>query len=153
MSRRELMFLGQLVDLPRCKRADEVLRQVAEQGIAQTIDPFKMFEEEDQPLQMRRVQFAIDAVKRVGDGMSDLRLLQITLQGEDVVANNNDIVVLGLGDAPDKQVNLARVLRKIGRNLFTNECIRKIDNLEATLDRVVIGDRDVIHSALGQLSM
>src|SRR4029077_3591612 len=102
---------------------------------------------------MRRVQFAIDAVKRVRDGMSDLRLLQITLQGENVVAKNNDIVVLGLGDAPDKQVNLARILRKIGRNLFTNKCIRKIDNSKATLDRVVIGDRDVVHPALGQLSM
>ncbi len=112
-----------------------------------------MLEEQNQPFEMRCVQLAVDAVKRVGHGVGDLARLEVALESENVVADNHDIGVLSLGDPPDQEMNLARILREIRRNLLTNERIRQIRDLETALDRVVVGDRDVIHPALDQLPM
>ena len=44
-------------------------------------------------------------------------------------------------------MNLARIVRKMSRNLLADECVRQVRDLEATVDRVVIGDGDEIHPA------
>ena len=41
-----------------------------------------MLEEKNEPLEMRRLEFAVDAVKRVGHRMGDLLALQVLLQIE-----------------------------------------------------------------------
>src|SRR5437870_5118465 len=112
-----------------------------------------MFEEQNESLEVRRFELAVNAVERMRDRMRDLTGLQISLERENVVAEQDDVVVLLFGNAPDQNMNLARVLREIGRNLFTNERVRQIANGQTTVDRVVIGDRDEIHPALEQLSM
>src|ERR1700682_1080163 len=110
-----------------------------------------MLEEQDETLELGDFQLAVDTIKRMRDGVGDLTGLKVALQGEDVIAKDHDVRVLRLGDTPYENVNLARILRKISRNLLTDERIRQISNFEATVDRIVIGDRDVIHPALAQL--
>ena len=82
----------------------------------------------------------------MGDGMGEVRLLEELLKIENVIAKGDDLRVLRFGQAPDEQMNLARVLRKIGRNLLAYECVGQIRNAETALDRVVIGQGDEIHS-------
>ena len=48
-------------------------------------------------------------------------------------------------------MQLARIVRKIRRDLFTDKSARQMRNLEAAFDRIVIGDGDVIHPAFKQL--
>src|SRR5437867_620707 len=112
-----------------------------------------MFEEQNESLEMRRFKLAVNAVERMRDRVRDLTGLQISLERKNIVANEDDVGVLAFGNAPDQNMNLAWVLRKIGRNLFTDERVGQIANGQATVDRVVIGDGDKIHPALEQLSM
>ena len=83
----------------------------------------------------------------------DLAALQISLQRENIVPDNDDVVALLFANAPDQNVNLARVLRKISCDLLADESVGKVANLQATVDRVVIGDCNKIHSAFEQFSM
>jgi dihydroxyacid dehydratase/phosphogluconate dehydratase len=48
-------------------------------------------------------------------------------------------------------VQLAAVLRKKSRDLLADECSRQVRNFQATIDRIVIGNCDVIHPAFAQL--
>jgi len=48
-------------------------------------------------------------------------------------------------------MQLARIIRKIRRDLFTDKSARQMRNLEAAFDGIVIGDGDVIHPRLDQL--
>src|ERR1700682_2020210 len=102
---------------------------------------------------MRCLEFAVDAVKRVRDCVGDFAALQIPLQRKNIVSDNDDVAVLLFGNAPDQNVNLAGVVRKIGRDLLADKGVGEIANLETTVDRVVVCDCDKIHSALHQLSM
>ena len=115
------------------------------QGIAQTVDPFEMLEKQDQALQMRGGQLAVDAVKRVSDGVRQRLLLQEGLKVENVVAKAADLGVLRLRKSPDKEVNFARILRKISRNLLAYKSIRQCRNRQTSLDGVVVGDGNKVH--------
>src|SRR6266404_9520553 len=110
-----------------------------------------MFEEQDEPLEVGGFQLAVDTIKRMRNGVGDLTGLKVALQPQDVIAKDHNVRMLRLGDSPYENVNLARILRKISRNLLAYERIRQICNFEATIDRIVIGDGDVIHPALEQL--
>ena len=89
----------------------------------------------------------------MSDGMGDLGGLKIALKRENIVADDDNVGVLGLGDAPNQEMNLARILRKIRRNLLADECIGQIGNLKTSIYSVVISDGDKVHPALEQLSM
>src|ERR1700704_1924631 len=110
-----------------------------------------MLEEQDEPLEVGGLQLAVDTIKRMRNGVGDLTGLKVALQGEDVIAKDHDVRMLRFGDSPYENVNLARILRKISRNLLADECIRQIRDFEATVDRIVIRDGHVIHPALEQL--
>src|SRR5262249_4355246 len=112
-----------------------------------------MFEEQDQPLQVRRFEFPVDAVERVRNRVGDSSALQISLQRKNVVTNKDDVCVLLFSNPPDQDVDLAWVLRKISGDLFANEGFREVLNFQTTIDCVVIRDRDEIHSVLEQLPM
>ena len=122
------MAVRQLLDFLRRQVRKEFPRQDAEEGVAQAVDPFEMLEEEDQPLEMGGVELAVNAVKRMGHRMGDLRLLEIGLQLENVVTEGGDIGVLRLRDAPNQQMNFTRILREISRNFFTDKSIWKSAN-------------------------
>src|SRR6266480_1918824 len=112
-----------------------------------------MFKEQNQALEMRGFEFAVDAVKRMRDRVDNFSALQIALQRKNIVPDNDDIIVLLFSNAPHQDVNLAGVLRKISRDLLADERVRQIADRQTTVDRVVIGDGDEIHPALDQLSM
>ena len=125
MGRFKSVALGKFGDFFARELRKQMLREVAKQGVAQTVDAFEMLEKQDQALQMRGGQLAVDAVKRVSDGVRQRLLLQEGLKVENVVAKAADLGVLRLRKAPDKEVNLARILRKISRNLLAHKRIRK----------------------------
>src|SRR5215471_20612084 len=147
------MSLGQLFDFCRRERTEEFLGQLAQQRIAQSIDSLEVFEEQNKPLDVRRLEFPIDAVKRMGDGVSDIRGVEVALQGKDVVTNEDNVLVLVFANAPDQNMNLARVLREISGDLLTDERVGQVSNFQAAVDRVVISDGYKIHSAFAKLSM
>src|SRR5947207_4298791 len=84
-------------------------------------------------------------------GVRNLSGFEVALQRKNVVAQNDEVGVLRFGNAPDEEVNLARLAGEKGRNLLADEGAGQVANLETTLDRIVIGDGDVIHGALAQL--
>lgn len=102
---------------------------------------------------MMSLQFSVHAVKRVRNCVRDLRGLQVALQVEDVIADTFYIAMLLLGDSPDKNVQLARIVGEICRDLFAEKGAGQVCNLQAAIDRIVVGNRCVIHAALEQLVM
>jgi len=48
-------------------------------------------------------------------------------------------------------VELAGVVRKISGDLFADEGPRQVRNFQATIDRIVIGNSNVIHPTFAQL--
>src|SRR5216684_7802769 len=106
-----------------------------------------MFEEQNETLEMRRLQFSINAVERMRDSMNNFFFLKISLQIENVVAQANDFAVLRFSNSPRQQIYLAWILRKIGRDLLAQKSIGQIGNLQTTLDCVVVGNCDKIHPA------
>ncbi len=102
---------------------------------------------------MRRFELAVDTVEGVSHRMGDVCVLEIFLKGKDVVANDDDVVVLFFRNAPDENMNLAGILREMSGDLLANESVGEVANLQTTVDGVVVGDRDKIHFALEQLSM
>src|SRR6266480_3574447 len=112
-----------------------------------------MFEEQNQALEMRGLQFAVDAVERMRDRVDNFSALQIALQRKNIVPDNNDVGVLLFRNSPDQDVNLARILRKISGDLLADERVGQIADRQTTVDRVVIGDGDKVHPALDQLPM
>jgi hypothetical protein len=79
--------------------------------------------------------------------------LQVSLERKNVVPDDYDVTVLLFGNPPDKNVNLAGILWKVGRNLLANKRVRQIANLQTTVDRVMVGNGNEIHSAFEQLAM
>jgi hypothetical protein len=85
--------------------------------------------------------------------MRDLRGLQVALQVEDVVAETFYIAMLLLGDSPHKNVQLTSVVWEICCDLFADKGSREMYNLQAALDRIVVGNSCIIHAALEQLAV
>src|SRR5713226_5265870 len=97
---------------------------------------------------MRGFQFAIDTVERMRHRMRDLSGLEVALQRKNIVADDSYVGMLCLGNTPNQDVNLARILRKITCNLLTNKRLRQLRYAQTTLDRIMVGDRHVIHPPL-----
>src|SRR3954454_24213864 len=150
MRRREVMFVRQLLDFLRSQSRENLLRQVAQQRVAQPIDSFEMFKEKDQAFEVRRLEFAVDAVQRMRDRVRDRLALQVSLQLEDVVAQPGDLCVLRFRDSPDEKINLAGILRKMSRDLLAQKCVRQLRDPERSVDRVVIGDGYEVHALRAQ---
>src|SRR5438128_10759716 len=104
-----------------------------------------MLEKKNQQLKMMRIEFAVDAVKGMRNCMCDLRSLQVALQLKNIIAYRIDLAVLALGNSPNENMQLARVVWKIGGDLFADKSARPINDLQATLDGIVVGYGDVVH--------
>src|SRR5258708_7002523 len=104
-----------------------------------------MFEEKNETLELRRLQFAVDAVKRMRDRVCDRFALQVTLQIENIHPQLRQLGMLRLRDSPDEEMNLAGILREIGRDLLADEGVLQLRDFQTTVDRVVIGDGNEVH--------
>ncbi len=142
---REVVAVGELLHLRRRELAEDVPGELAQERVAEAVDALKVAEKEDEPLEMRGRELAVDAVKRVRDGVGDRLLLQEGLEVENVLAQADDLAVLGLAQAPGEQIYFAWVLREISRNLLADKCIGIRRNRETALDGVVVGDGDEVH--------
>ena len=79
------------------------------------------------------------------DSVRDLRALQVPLQIEKIFANAFDLAMLRFRNPPYQNVQLATVVREISGDLLADEGPRQVRNFQAAIDRVVIGDGNVIH--------
>jgi hypothetical protein len=110
-----------------------------------------VFEQKNELLEVHCLEFAVHTVQRVRDCVSDLRTLEVSLKIEDVFADAFDVAVLLFGNPPHQNVQLAGVVRKVSGHLLADEGPRQVRNFQAAIDRVVIGNRDVIHPTFTQL--
>ncbi len=123
MSRSEVVAVGEFIDFRRRQVGEDVSGKVAEERVTQSVDAFKVLEEQNEPLEMRGAELAVDAVKRMRDGMGDRFLLEERLKIENILAQTRNLRVLRFGKAPNEQINFTRILRKISRNLLADKCI------------------------------
>ncbi len=142
-----LWRLSELLHFCRRELPEDVPGELAQERVAESVDALEVAEKEDEPLEMRGRELAVDAVKRVRDGVGDRLLLQEGLEVENVLTQPDDLAVLDLVQAPGEQIYFAWVLREISRNLLTDKCIGMRGNRETTLDGVVVGDGDEVHPA------
>ena len=71
MSWCEIMPVGELINLGRGQATEQFDCELAEQGVAQTVASLEVLKKKDQPLEVRGLELAIDAVERVGDRVRD----------------------------------------------------------------------------------
>ena len=84
----------------------------------------------------------------------DLRSLQVALQLKDIVADRIRSRDAAASEIPQTRIcSLHGSLREIGGDLFADKGARPITDLQATLDRIVVGNGDVIHPRFEQLAM
>ena len=113
MGRGEIVTIGQLIDFFRGQTGQKRLSQLAQKRIAQSVDALEMLEQKNQPLEMRRFEFAVDAVKRMGHSVGDPLDCADNCCRSKMFSRAPPISrVLRFGDSPDQQMNLARVLGK-----------------------------------------
>ena len=77
--RREIMAICEFLDFFRRQLVEQRLGQIAQKCIAQTVDALEMLEKKNEHFKMTRIEFAVDTVKGMRDGMRDLGHLQVTL--------------------------------------------------------------------------
>ena len=148
---RHTVTICKHVDLLWCQLLEKSLCQIAQKRVAQTVDPLKMFEKKDELLEVHGLELPFTLYKRMRDSVRDLCVLKVPLQIEDVFANAFDIAMLLFRNPPDQNVQLAGVVRKISSNLLADEGPRQVRNFQAAIDRIVIGNGNVIHPAFAQL--
>ena len=87
------------------------------------LTPFEVLEKQNEPLEVRGLELAIDAVKRMGDGVGDRLVSGDSLADRKCCRAARNLGVLRFGNAPDEQMNFTWILRKISRNLLADERI------------------------------
>ena len=85
MRRCEIVAVREDVHLFPRQAAEKILRQLAQERVAQTVNAFEVLKEENQPFEVRRGQLAVDAVERRSDGMGNMRGREIFLQLIDII--------------------------------------------------------------------
>ncbi len=98
----KIVPIRELLDFLRCQSGKKVPRQDAQERIAQTVDAFEVLEKEDQPFEVRDFELAVDAIKRVGDGVGDRFFLKVALQVVDVLSQGDNFGMLSLGNSPNQ---------------------------------------------------
>ena len=91
--------------------------------------------------------------ERMGHRVRDLLRLEVAGQVIDIAAQPLDFRMLRFGDAPGEQVHLDIVLGEKCGDFLADECSRFPRDLEAAVDRVVIGESDEIEPLLPHRSV
>ena len=133
-------------DVPRGQVSEDFAGDVADQAGVSAVDAFEVPEQQRELLEVQGGEFFVDAVKRVGEGMSDVFRSQEGLHFVNVFAGVVDLAVLGLGDSPDEKVDTAFVLGKIDGDFFADDHAGQVRDLEAPFDRVLVGEGHEVHS-------
>src|SRR5262245_2016009 len=99
----KLVPLRKRLDFFWCQLPEQLTRQIAQQSVPESINPFEMFEQQDEPLEMRRREATIDTIKWVRHGVCNRAPLEIALQIQDIFPALSNLGMLRLRDTPDKQ--------------------------------------------------
>jgi hypothetical protein len=91
---RKIMAICEPLDLVRRQLTEKSLGEIAQKSVAQTVDSLKMLEKKDEPLEMARLEFAVDAVKRMRNRVRDLGGLEVMLQVKNIIADAFDFPML-----------------------------------------------------------
>ena len=85
-------------------------------------------------------------------GASDPVVVKVCGAGLDIAGMRLQPLVVSGGDPVDEDVNRLGLAGEAGGQLLGDEAVGTIGELEATVDRVVVGDRDEVHTPpLGKL--
>src|SRR5437588_205115 len=120
MGRFEIMPLNQFFDFVGRERREQFLRQFTQQRVAQTVDSLEMLEKQNEPFEVRCLKLPVNTIKWMRNGVRNFSALQIALKRKYVVSQDRDVLMLFLGDTPDQKVDLAGILREIGRDLLAD---------------------------------
>jgi predicted DNA-binding protein len=71
-------------------------RQIAQQFVSEAVDAFKVLKEQNQSLEMRDRELAVNAVERVRHGVRNPLVLEERLKLEDVITPANNLLMLRL---------------------------------------------------------
>src|SRR5262245_60889801 len=88
----------------------------------------------------------IDTVKRMRAGVSDALVPKVGAQIVDILTQPLDLLELGFRDAPGQHMDLAAILREVGRDFVADEHALEMSYFQGGTDSVVIGDRNELHS-------
>ncbi len=83
----------------------------------------------------------------VGEGVRQALVAKVLDELEDVEAQLGDLAVLYLVQPPDEHVNVQRLGREEGADLFAHGEVGIVGELQRAGDGVVVGERDVGHAA------
>ena len=109
MGRCEAVALGHGVDARGGEVGEQVAQGDVEQIITQAVDPLERAEEEDQVFDVRAVKVVGETVQRVGDRVRQVLGGKVALKVKDIVAQTADVAVLGFGEIPDEEMDLAAI--------------------------------------------
>ncbi len=144
----DAMFCGDLLDGMGSEAGDDVGEGLTEERVAESVDAFEVFEEEEEFFDVVESEFLVDVVEGVCDGVGDPLVGKVTLEGVDGFAGFLDVCVLAFGDAPCQDLDFAAVFGEVGCYFFTDEDIWSVCDFEAAGDGVVVCEGDELHAAL-----
>ncbi len=148
--RRDIALRSKALDVGRGQSRQGELGNLTEQGRAQAVDRFEMAEEQNEPLPVVHGESLVDRPERMGHGVGDTLLFQPAGQLVDVAPQILDLAVLCLGDAPGKKMHFDVILGKKSGDFLAEKHTGTAGNLEATVDRVMVGEGDIIETLLPQ---
>ena len=147
--------------LPLGHRRDHLGREIAEDGpqevrraaIARSVDQLEARKEQQQPFELVDGQPAVDAEQHVGHRTDDILAHQVFLQAVDIGPQFLDHAELLFVDAGDEDVDLAAVLREVGRDFIGEERAGKVGDLQRAANAVVVGDGHEVHPLLPRVAI
>ena len=95
----------------------------------------------------------VDAEKHVGHRTDDILAHQVFLQAINIRPKFLDHAELLFVDAGDEDMDLAAILREIGRDFIGEERAGKVGDLQRAADAVVVGDGHEVHPLLPRVAI
>ena len=136
--------------VPRSQPRERKFGRLAKQRIAQSIDRLKVPEEKNQALPVVEGEPFVDRPERMRHSVRDILRLEPRSQGVNVPPQGLYLMMLRLGDPPGEEVHFNVILGKKCGNFFTDEGPRLPRDLETTVNRVVVRERDEIKTLFTQ---
>ncbi len=124
--------------------------QIAVQMFTPSPVDFKNLKQQQQLFEMDFREPAVYGKEGMGQRMANFRLIQIRDQFKDILATLLNVQVLGLGDVISQNMHFAAILGKTGGDFLADEGIRKVGDLQAALQGVVVRDGDQAHPLIPQ---
>ena len=148
--RFKLPHRSEAIDVGRSQARQRKLRRLSEQRITQPVDCFEMTEKQNQPFPVIHRKAFVDRPERMRHGVRDALLLEVARQLVDIAPQPLDLRVLRLGETPSENMDLHIVLGEKRRDFLAEKCSGLAGDLQTSVDRVVVGERDEVEALFFQ---